>query len=121
MPANRTTISANTSKAATRATMEPIISSARCRDAPNGVVGGPTTLTAFSKVCMGSPNLASILLEQGPSLVAELGFPVLVERRLGERFPEGGGIRLVESQTLRLQAFLQAGIGLSHVVSLLFG
>src|SRR5215217_4139401 len=121
MPANSTMISATTINAATRATMEPIISSARCRDAPSGVVGGPTTLTAVSKVCMGSRNLASILLEQGPSLIAELGFPVLVEGCLGERFPEGCGISLVEGQTLSFQALLQAGVGLGHIIPLLLG
>src|SRR3954447_6886727 len=104
MPASRTMISATTSKAAAPATMDPIISSARCSDAPSGVVGGPTTLTPLSRACIGSPNLASVLLENAPTLVAELALPVLVEGRLREHFAECGGIRRVEGQPLRLQA-----------------
>src|SRR4051812_7852916 len=68
-----------------------------------------------------SHQLARSLLELGPSLVAELGLPFLVEGRLGERFAEGCGIRLVEGQTLLLQALLQAGIGLGHVIALFLG
>src|SRR5689334_18505075 len=99
-------ISATTSAAAAIPTSDARARSA-FRNAPAAPVRG-SIVPAFlsSTICMASPDVAGVLLQQRPGFVAEFGLGVLVERGLGKYGLEGFRTGRVEGQALRFQHLL---------------
>src|SRR5262245_60366645 len=113
-------ISATTSAAAAIPTSEARSRSTFLR-VPAAPVSASVLPAVISAICMASPDVAGVFLQQRPGLIAELGLGVLVEGGLGKGCLEGLRIGGVEGQALRLQNLLLIGAGLDDVVALFLG
>src|SRR5687767_15089290 len=76
---------------------------------------------SFLAVCTVSADVAGVLLQHRPGVVAEPALRFRVEAGLPQDLLEGRGIDAVEGEALAFQGLLQIDVQLRYVVPLLAG